>query len=444
MSIDLFQRINSGINYPELIFLLNKSIKESFIKTVILAFYIRDVKGLGKRKIGRSIFQFLLINYPEKFQKLIPLIPIYGRWDDLLYLFPNSTKLEDISYTRANYCSDISAKVYKEAVNCQQYVVEFFCNTMNRDLYNMLENKGITLLGKWAPTEYSSKDYKHRLVKTICNYCKISPRIYRKKYITPLRKKLKIVERYMCKKEWEKIDYNLVPNNAKNKFYNAFVRNGGKKFLKRSKKNTQLNCPYSIVANYSYTLKLKPDIEKHWINHLKLYDNNYEDLRVCIDTSSQMYSRKNKNTFIFNKFFLDTAISTALVLSNKTNIFSNFNEIITFNKDDSLIDKILKINKLDIPNTDNLYSIISKFVDYTTIIITAQKLDLNFYNKQKIIYWLISDDPINITIENNLTTIHGYNNTIVKTILKYGDINCEKIMNNITEDSRYNLVKNKL
>ena len=92
----------------------------------------------------------------------------------------------------------------------------------------------------------------------------------------------------------------------------------------------------------------------------------------------------SKGFIIFNKFFLDTAISIALVLTNKTNIFSNFNEIITFDKKDSLIDKILKINKLDIPNTDNLYSIISKFKDYTTIIITAQKLDLNLYTNQNI------------------------------------------------------------
>ena len=237
MSIDLFRRINGNINYPELICLLKKSVKESFEKTIILAFYIRDVKGLGKRALGKSILQFVLINYPKKFRKLFPLMPIYGRWDDLLYLFPNSTKLEDISYTRLNYCSDISENVYKEVVRCQKYVVEFFCNTIFRDLYNMVQKNDITLIGKWAPTENSSKDIKYGLVKTICDYCKITPRTYRKKYITPLRKALKIVERYMCKKEWDKICYDIVPNNAQNKFYNAFTRNDWKKFSKRIKKN---------------------------------------------------------------------------------------------------------------------------------------------------------------------------------------------------------------
>ena len=46
-----------------------------------------------------------------------------------------------------------------------------FCNTMRRDRYNMLENNEITLLGKWTPTEYGSKDVKYGFVKTICNYC---------------------------------------------------------------------------------------------------------------------------------------------------------------------------------------------------------------------------------------------------------------------------------
>ena len=66
---------------------------------------------------------------------------------------------------------------------------------MIRDKNNILEKNNITLLGKWAPTEYSSKDNKYNLVKTICNHCDITPRIYRKKYISPLRKTLKIVER---------------------------------------------------------------------------------------------------------------------------------------------------------------------------------------------------------------------------------------------------------
>ena len=41
---------------------LKFAIQKSFKNTIILAFYIRDIKGLGKREIGKSIFQFLLIN----------------------------------------------------------------------------------------------------------------------------------------------------------------------------------------------------------------------------------------------------------------------------------------------------------------------------------------------------------------------------------------------
>ena len=443
MSIDLFQKINKNINYPELIFLLNKSIQKSFKNTIILAFYIRDIKGLGKREIGRSILQFLLINYPKKFKRLIPLIPIYGRWDDLLYLFPNSTKLDNLSFTNLNYCSKIKVDTYNEAKICQNYIVKFFCNTMLRDRYNMLENKNITLLGKWAPTEYSSKDSKYNLVNTICKFCNITPRNYRKKYITPLRKTLDITERHMCKKEWDKIDYSKVPNATKNKFYKAFMRNDRKRFSKRNREYIYSDNPSYYIRKYSYTLNIRPEIEKLWKKHLKKYTNNFDKIRACIDTSSQMYSRKKNGKYMFNKFFLDIAISTALVLSHKTNIVSNFNKIITFEESDSLISKIIKINKLCIPSTNNIHSILSNFENYTTIIITTQTLNLNQYNNQKIIYWLISDEPIDIEINNNLIIVKGYNDIIVKTLLKTCDITYKKIIDQILLDKRYNMVKNK-
>ena len=111
--IQLFKESQLKFNYPRLINILFRKCDKSIDNIIILIFYIRDINGLGYKELGKSLFQFLMINYPSKFIKLIPLIPIYGRWDDLLYLFPKSTNLKVLEYTRLNYCSNISKSTFK-------------------------------------------------------------------------------------------------------------------------------------------------------------------------------------------------------------------------------------------------------------------------------------------------------------------------------------------
>jgi hypothetical protein len=66
-------------------------VKEAFKEEPALAgaclFYIRDVlQGQGERRFFRIALHVIASDYPESMTKLIPLIPQYGRWDDLFAL----------------------------------------------------------------------------------------------------------------------------------------------------------------------------------------------------------------------------------------------------------------------------------------------------------------------------------------------------------------------
>ena len=60
--------------------------------------------GKGKRKIISMGPTVAFLNYPEKIEKILRLIPEFGRWDDLYILFPNSTVIERSD----NYLSEVN------------------------------------------------------------------------------------------------------------------------------------------------------------------------------------------------------------------------------------------------------------------------------------------------------------------------------------------------
>ena len=44
----------------------------------------------------------------------------------------------------------------------------------------------------------------------------------KKQYTSPLRQYINVVERYMCEKNWDKIDYSKVPSCAMKRLKKAF------------------------------------------------------------------------------------------------------------------------------------------------------------------------------------------------------------------------------
>lgn len=174
-----------------------------------LCFQTRDVRGgKGERKLGRQMLIDLSYRIPREFSdKLVPLVPEYGRWDDLIF----------IAYeTRSLLVKDACLKM---------------CTSqLKKDLASMEKGGPTTLCAKWMPNEKSSwvKSY-ITVFSDLCQKMEMSPRQMRKTLVS-LRSYSKVIEQKMCAKEWSEIDYSKVPSQAMRLFKKAFARNDPERF----------------------------------------------------------------------------------------------------------------------------------------------------------------------------------------------------------------------
>ena len=107
------------------------ALNNDLVTTVKWLFYLRDIReGLGERD---SFIQFYMALYRYDHTaaiKVLPLIPMYGRWKDvidILSLTDDDTDLADAIY-------------------------ELVGNQFKEDSVNWAQGKSISLLAKWMPS----------------------------------------------------------------------------------------------------------------------------------------------------------------------------------------------------------------------------------------------------------------------------------------------------
>jgi len=164
-------------------YMLDNNIDYNFVETVTDCFYIRDPRnGRGERDLGRICFNWLADKYPAVFVKICKYIPVYGRWDDLLYI--TNTEI-------------------------RPFIYEFLALQINQDYYNMMIGDPITTCAKWMPTEGKSfaRHNKNKFLQLLC-HMKLKPKEYRIK-ISALRKYLETHSIY------NNIKYNNIKYNNK-------------------------------------------------------------------------------------------------------------------------------------------------------------------------------------------------------------------------------------
>jgi len=83
--IALFFKGVRGMSLSQLFEYMQLASTEDIVDTFVLVFNLRDPRGgKGERELGRQCLKWLFVNYPSEFEAVIPLIPEYGRYDDLL------------------------------------------------------------------------------------------------------------------------------------------------------------------------------------------------------------------------------------------------------------------------------------------------------------------------------------------------------------------------
>ena len=275
-------KVTRGISYDRLISILKKCVKESVSDAFLLAFHLRDCRGgKGERLLGRKALQWLGINYPLHFIKILQLVPIYGRWDDLFVLFPHVVLLNRMD----NYLStNVDIEAFK---NLQKMCVKLYASKLQDDIKSMKNGGQISLAAKWAPTENDKNDQQYELVDTLCAELGINKQIYRKQYISPLRKYTSIVENNLRTNTFHNIDYNKVPSVALTKYFKTFLRKDEIQFnLFLKKDSTQTYStnvfPHDIVKKYDIynATKSYKEVERLWTHFLGNYDNIF--IEKCI------------------------------------------------------------------------------------------------------------------------------------------------------------------
>ncbi len=196
--------------------------------TIRLMFYLRDVRGgQGIRNSFRKTLIHLANTNLRLLKQLLIYVPIYGRWDDILCLLGTPAK---------------------------NYVLETIKHQLNNDISNFKNQKPISLLAKWLPSENASSKTTRRYGRIVREYLGYTPREYRK-ILTHLRKYLRVVEQLMSANRWDEIEFERVPSLAMLRYKNAFYRHTPDKFNRyieqvqegKKKLNFSVGYPHQII-----------------------------------------------------------------------------------------------------------------------------------------------------------------------------------------------------
>lgn len=284
-----------------------------------MLFWARDVRGgAGERETFRKLLKVVEAVNPAHALVLVPLVPEYGRWDDLTAF---------------------------ENVQVREVALRHWSS-------NILAGNG--LAAKWAPR-------KGPLANELRKRMKLDPKNYRKTLV----RNTQVVETPMCAKQWDQINYSHVPSVASSRYAKAFNRNDPVRYAEFKtaavKGDVKINAsalyPYDVLRNIRSGDPLTALAQ--W-NALPNYVGDTGFILPVVDTSGSMNcpvgDSKSKLKCI------DVAVSLGLYLADKqqgafANMFLNFDSNSRIHYlEGNLLQKLHTIESCDWGGSTNLES----------------------------------------------------------------------------------------
>ena len=240
--------------------------------------FCRDVRGgCGERRTFRIIFTRLCRENSAVAIRLLPLLPFYGRWDDLIEVF----------------CGDVPCNVREAAF---KVIDDQLCD----DLDSARAGKPVSLLAKWLPSSNTSSRETRRKAEMLRSKLGMTPRQYRQT-LSRLRKAIDVTERKMSSGEWSAINYDGVPSRAAMNYRDAFAKHDHDRYNEyltnvkdgKAKINAGVLYPYDIVHAYasdswgSYVKPIDMTLEAQW-NALPNTVRDGQSTLVVVDGSGSM------------------------------------------------------------------------------------------------------------------------------------------------------------
>jgi len=238
-----------------------------------ILFWARDIRGgSGERELFRQGLLWLEQTHPDQLEKLIPFVPTYGRWDDLLIF--QTTRFQNMSYS----------------------------------MFALALSQSDGLAGKWSPR-------KGPVANALRKYMNLTPKSYRQLIVGASN----TVEQKMSAKEWESINYSHVPSVAAARYQKAFTKRDGERYAAyraslvagTAKVNAGAVYPYDIIKS------LKQGGDRVVANAQWEALPNYlgdDFILPLVDVSGSMTCSVGDNP---NLTCMDVAVSLGLYLATK-------------------------------------------------------------------------------------------------------------------------------
>ena len=303
-------------------------------------FFASDVRGgMGERRLFRLCMYALAGSEPKLAKALLPLIPEYTRWDNLVLLL--NTEL----------CDDV-AQIIK--------------TQLDADIKNKSKGKQVSLLAKWLPSINATSAETRALAKQIISKLGMTAKQYRQT-LSDLRKHIDVTEVKMSAGAWKDIAYDKVPSKANLLYGKAFLKHDEKrrnKYLEALKRGeTKINAstlfPHDVLHKYIdgwILAKYDETIEQLW-KALPDYVQG-DGTTLCVaDGSGSMTSRAGKT----NVTALEIANALAIYFAERCKgqfkdtyiTFSENPQIVSFAHCNSLHDKIgVALSHDEVANTN--------------------------------------------------------------------------------------------
>ena len=235
--------------------LVRGSIRQTFQEypedVIVMAFHIRDIRqGKGERDFFQDMMKVILSENPSLAPRLIPLIPSYGRWDDVWKLYGVS---EDVNL--------VIDDVVLQQFNLDQ------------------ESESPSLLAKWLPREGKpmAKHFADLLFPLVSSKSGRRMRTYRKT-LACLNRILGTLEIKMCGGEWADILPESVPGQLLRRNRSAFMNLKGK-----HSNEDRVTCADNFRAYYDTLTRQKTAKDKHVIE--EELDKYLDGLIIMCDLS---------------------------------------------------------------------------------------------------------------------------------------------------------------
>jgi hypothetical protein len=430
-------------------------------KALKILLWGRDIRGgAGERQTVRNLLLFLEDKHKEDAEMLVPLIPFFGRWDDLLVF--RTREMRQNAYS-----------VIAEA----------------------LTDTGVSgLVAKWMPR-------KGKLALELEDFLGLSPKArgFRytdgkafpgKAYRTMLASLSNVVEQQMCAKQWEEIKFDHIPSLASARYQKAFNRRCSERYKEykaslvkgTAKINANAVYPYDVIKSISQGDSAVAAAQ--WAalpNYL-----GDENIMAMVDVSGSMTAMQGTMK-IRN---LDIAVSLGLYIADKakgafkdcfltfsgsptvevltgdivskyqqmvrshwgmnTNLMGAFMEILKIGTNNGVAD--VDMPKILLILSDMEFDQCTTGGDRRAMVAIQDMYQQAGYTVPKIVFWNLNARAGNSPVghrENGTALVSGFSPAIMKSILTANEVKAENftpetVMEQTIANPRYDVIDKKV